>query len=114
MMDIIWNYVLDHTPIWVWLVILFGGVGALFYFFSPVLIPLWNITPRWIKVTLAFILSVILAALAGRYRGRKDADEERRKNDAAAIQNREKTHDEIQNLSPDDRRKRLGGWVRDE
>lgn len=110
----VWNFILDHTPVWVWLVILFGGTGALFYFFSPILVPLWNITPKWIKVVLAFILSVTLAALAGRYKGRKDADDERKKNDAAAIKNREDVHNEVQNLDPSERRKQLNKWVRDE
>lgn len=108
------NFVLDHTPIWVWLVILFGGLGALFYFFSPILVPIWNLMPKWLKVILLGTVSVILAALAGRYQGRKDADEERKKNDAAAIKNREQINADTQKLSPDDRRKRLDKWVRDE
>ena len=111
---IIFNWIIDHTPIWVWLVMLFGFAGAMFYFFSPILVPLWNMTPRWIKVLGGAILSVILAALAGRYKGRKDAEEEQRRRDAQALENRNKVHDEIQKLSPDDRRKRLDGWVRDE
>ena len=111
---IVCNFVLDHTPIWVWLVILFGGLGALFYFFSPILVPIWNLTPTWIKVLLGGILSVILAALAGRVQGRRDADEERKKNDADAIKHREQINAETDKLSPDDKRKRLDGWVRDE
>jgi protein-S-isoprenylcysteine O-methyltransferase Ste14 len=108
------NWIIDHIPIWVWLVLLFGGTGALFYFFSPILVPIWNLTPRWIKVLGAGIISVILAALAGRYKGRRDAEDEQRKRDAQAIETRKETHDEVQKLSPSDRRKRLDGWVRDE
>jgi membrane protein implicated in regulation of membrane protease activity len=111
---LICNWVIDHIPVWVYVVIIIGGTGALFYFFSPILVPLWNLTPRWVKVAGGAILSVILAALAGRYRGRKDAEEEQKKRDAEAIANRNKVNEDVEKLSPTDQRKRLDGWVRDE
>lgn len=109
-----WDWIIDHIPVWVYVVVIVLGTGALFYFFSPILVPLWNLTPRWVKVAGGAVLSVILAALAGRYKGRKDAEEEQRRRDAEAIETRKKVDDEVSHLSPDDRRKRLDGWVRDE
>ena len=103
----LWNWIIDHIPIWVWLVILFGGLGALFYFFSPILVPIWNLMPKWLKVLLGGIVSVTLAALAGRYRGRKDAEEEQRRRDAEALQKRKEVEDAVNKLPPGEAENRL-------
>lgn len=112
-MDFIWTFVVDHTPIWVWLTILGLVVGAAFYFLSPILVPLWNITPRWIKVVLAFIVSVILAALAGRYRGSQDERDKQNKANADALNKRKEVDSEVDKQTPEQTRQGLDRWYRD-
>ena len=108
------DWIVDHIPLWVWLTVSGCAVAVVLYFFSPVLLPIWRMIPLPVRVGLIGAFAAVMAYLAGRRTGRQNADEERKRNDAQAIQNREKTHDEIQKLSPSDRRKRLDGWVRDE
>lgn len=114
MFGMIWNSIIDHIPLWVWLVLSGCAVGAVLYFFSPILLPIWRMIPLPVRVGIIGVVAAIFAYLGGRHKGRQNADEERKRLDAQAIDNRNKTHDEIQNLSPDDRRKRLDKWVRDE
>lgn len=114
MFSMIWNSFIDHVPLWVWLVLSGCAIGAVLYFFSPILLPIWRMIPTPVRVGIIGAIAAGFAYLGGRYKGRKNADEERKRLDAQAIQNRERKHDEIQKLSPDDRRKRLDGWVRDE
>lgn len=108
-----WSWIVDQIPWWVYLI---GGmtvVGGLFYFFSPILVPLWNITPRWLKVALGGIGAAFLAWTAGRNRGAHDAAELQRRNDANAINNRNEVNQSVQNASPAERDKRLERWMRD-
>src|SRR6202012_614594 len=89
------SWIIDHIPIWVYIVLGLLGSGALFYFFSPILIPLWNLTPKWIKALGAAILSVLGAYLAGRYRGSKDERDREERANAEAIQNRQKIDQDV-------------------
>lgn len=112
-MSLIFNWLLDHIPLWVYVVAFCMGGGALFYFFSPILIPLWNITPRWLKLVLGFILSIGAALVAGRYKGAKDERDMEAKRAAQAINNRTEIDNEVGKLSGTDTDKRLGKWMRD-
>jgi membrane protein implicated in regulation of membrane protease activity len=111
----IWDFIVDHTPVWVYIVVGGAGIGAAFWFASPVLVPLWNITPKWIKVVLAFVVSVALAALAGRYRGRKDAEDLEKKREADALRKRQEVDNEIGKMGGSEVDKKLRDrWSRDD
>lgn len=86
--SMIWNAIIDHIPLWVWLVISFGGVGALLYFFSPILIPIWRMLPTPVKGVLIALATGLLAYLGGRYKGRANAEEQERRRNAEAQQKR--------------------------
>lgn len=88
MADIIWNTIVDHIPWWVYMVLGVGGIGALFYFFSPILVPLWNMLPTWLKAALIGISAAFLAWIAGRNAGRHNAEEEERRRNADAMKKR--------------------------
>jgi membrane protein implicated in regulation of membrane protease activity len=103
----IWNWIVDHIPVWVYIVAGGLGIGAAFYFFSPILVPLWNLTPRWVKVVGAFIVSIFLAAVAGRYRGRHDAEEEERRKNAEALRKRQEVENETNKMSSGEVDKKL-------
>lgn len=107
------SWFIDQIPWWVYLVVGLFGTGALFYFFSPILVPLWNLTPQWVKVAGGVILAIGLAFVGGRNRGAKDAKERQAQANAEAETNRVEKHDEIQKLPPADLDKRLDKWMRD-
>lgn len=110
----IWNYIIDHIPVWVYVVIGVGGFGVLMYFFSPILIPIWNALPNWLKWAIGFVIAMFLAIMGGRYKGRKDAEEEQKKRDADAIANRKTVDNEISKLDKPAVNKRLDPWMRDD
>lgn len=114
MADIIWNTIVDHIPWWVYMVLGVGGLGALFYFFSPILVPLWNMLPTWLKATLIGISAAFLAWIAGRNTGRRNAEEEERRKNAEALQKRTEVDREVNNLSGKQTQDKLRDrWSRD-
>lgn len=88
MLDMIWNSIIDHIPLWGWIVI-FGvpSIVALYYL-SPILLPIWRALPTPIKGIILAVGAGLLAYLGGRYKGRANAEEEARRRDAEAIQRR--------------------------
>lgn len=111
----IMNAIIDHIPIWGWVVIIGLPIGAALYFFSPILIPLWRMLPTPVKAVLIFAGGLFLAFMGGRYRGRWNAEEEQRKRDAAALQTRTEVDHEITNLSDKETARRLRErWTRDQ
>lgn len=108
------NWILDSIPIWVYVVVGCAGAGALMYFFSPIIIPLWNLLPNWLKWFLGFIVAMFLAIMGGRYKGRQDALEEQRKRDAEAAAKRKTIDAEVTNLDRPAVDKRLDPWMRDD
>jgi hypothetical protein len=91
-----------------------GGVGALFYFFSPILIPLWNMLPTPLKAVLIGVSAAFLAWIAGRNVGRHNAEEEERRRNAEALQKRTEVDREVTNLSGKQAQDKLRDrWSRD-
>src|SRR6266540_3819634 len=103
----IWNFILDHIPWWGWVIIIGLPTGAALYFFSPILIPLWNMLPRPIKTGLILIGSGFVAFMGGRYRGRANAEEEERRRNAEALQKRAEVDREVDRMSDDEADKKL-------
>jgi membrane protein implicated in regulation of membrane protease activity len=108
----IFNWIIDHIPLWAWVTLICLFSAAMFYYTSPIIIPLWNLLPKWIKVTLGALLAVVLALLGGRYKGRKDAEEEQRKRDAEAIARRKEVDNEVDKLPEKTVHDQLSRWNR--
>lgn len=113
MADIIWNTIVDHIPWWVYMVVGTLGIGALFYFFSPVLIPLWNMLPTPVKVALAGITAAFLAWIAGRNIGRRNAEEEERRRNADALKKRTEVDSAVDKMDKKTVNSELDKWRRD-
>jgi hypothetical protein len=99
MLGMIWSSIVDHIPLWGWLVIFGVPVLALLYFFGPILLPIWRALPLSVRVALLGVGAGILAYFGGRYRGRANADEEQRRRDAEALKKRAEVDHEVDKLS---------------
>lgn len=107
------SWIIDQIPLWVYVVATLLVTGTLFYFFSPILVPLWNVTTRWVKVVGGIILAIGSAFVLGRNKGAKDAKEVQKQQNAQAEQRREKIHEDVEKLHGTDLDKRLDKWMRD-
>jgi membrane protein implicated in regulation of membrane protease activity len=107
MLGMIWNSIVDHIPLWGWMVI-FGvpSIVALYYL-SPILLPIWRLLPTPVKGILIAVGAALMAYLGGRYRGRANAEEEERRRNAEALQKRTEVDREVGKLSGDEAQKRL-------
>ncbi len=114
MADLIWNSIIDHIPIWGWVVIIGLPIGAALWFFGPVLLPIWLKIPLPIRLTIMGIGAAFLAYMGGRYRGRQNAEEQERQRNAEAMQKRTEVDHEIDSISGKEAEKRLRDrWSRD-
>lgn len=113
MIGIIWNAIVDHIPLWGWIVIIGLPAIVAFYYLSPILIPLWNILPGWLKWTLGGIVAIFLSIMGGRYKGRKDAEEEERRKNADALKKRTEVDNEVTQLDDKGVKDKLRDWSRD-
>ena len=114
MLGMVWNNIIDHIPLWGWLVI-FGvpSIVALYYL-SPILLPIWRMLPGPVKIGLAAVAAGVIAFLGGRYRGRANAEEEERRRNAEALKKRAKVDNEIAGMSGSEVDKKLRDrWSRD-
>jgi membrane protein implicated in regulation of membrane protease activity len=114
MLGMIWNSIVDHIPLWGWLVI-FGvpSIVALYYL-SPILLPIWRMLPAPVKGILLAVGAGLLAYLGGRYKGRANAEEEERRRNAEALQKRAEVDNEIGKLSGKETESKLRDrWTRD-
>lgn len=91
----IWNYIIDHIPLWGWIVLIGAPIGALLYFFSPILLPIWHMIPLPVRVALIGIGAAFIAFMGGRYKGRANAEEEERRRNAEALQKRTEVDNEV-------------------
>jgi len=89
---------------WVWITLTVAAVGAAFYFFSPILVPIWNRLPTWLRAFLIGATAVVIAFLGGRYRGRANAE---------ALRKRAEVDASVDKASDEDVDKRLDRWRRD-
>lgn len=112
--SIIWNTIVDHIPWWVYMVGGTIGIGALLWFFSPVLIPLWNVLPTPVKAVLIGVSAAFLAWIAGRNVGRHNAEEGERRRNADALRKRTEVDREVTNMSGKQTEDKLRDrWSRD-
>jgi membrane protein implicated in regulation of membrane protease activity len=106
-------WLIDHVPPWVWIILIIGTTGALWFYFSPIITVVWRLLPNWLKVTLGAVLSLILAVLYGRYKGAKDEREKQAEREADQINKRKQVDESVRNASDADLDKRANRWLRD-
>lgn len=103
----LWDYIIDHIPLWGWIII-FGVPSAVaLYYLSPILIPLWRILPTPVKAILIGLGAATLAFLGGRYKGRANAEEEERRRNAEALRKRTEVDSAVDRLGTGEAEKRL-------
>ena len=103
----IWNWVIDHIPLWGWIVIVVAVGGVVMAYAYPVLLPIWRMLPGPVKALLITIVVGVVAFLGGRNKGRLNAEEEERRRNAEALQKRVEVDREVGKLSGDEAQKRL-------
>lgn len=107
MAEMIWNSIIDHIPLWGWIVIFGVPAGAVLWYLGPVLLPIWRAIPLPIRLVIMGIGAAVLAYLGGRYKGRANAEEQERRRNAEAMRTREKVDHEIGSLKTGEAEKRL-------
>lgn len=108
------SYLIDQIPWWIWLVGALMCAGALFYFFSPILIPIWRMIPTPVRIALAGIGAALLAYFAGRNKGNDNAKADEQRRNAQAESRREAIHQDVKNTPASDLDKRLDRYYRDD
>ncbi len=88
MFEIIWNSIVDHIPLWGWFLIVGIPAGVLLYFFGGVLLPVWRLLPAPVRGVLIAIGVGAFAYLGGRWKGRRNAEDEQKHRDANALKTR--------------------------
>lgn len=106
-------WVIDWVPWWGWATLV--GVVLLFtlQFWYPLAVTIWNALPSWARWGLIGVTGGFLAYLAGRNKGRRNAAEEQRRKDAAAIKARLESNQRVERMSPAAKKRELDKWMRD-
>jgi hypothetical protein len=112
-MGLLFDHFVNMIPLWVYITIAVLAAGALFYFFSPILIPIWAAMPKPLKIALGALGAILAAFVGGRYAGAKTERDLRKQQDASAIKNREEVNREVNNLDRPAVDKRIDKWMRD-
>lgn len=111
----IWNWVIDHIPLWGWMIIFGVPTVVVLYYVWPIFLPLWRALPAPVKTLIVAVVVGIFATLGGRWRGRKNAEEEERRRNAEALQKRAEVDHDVDTKSDAQVRKELrDNWTRDD
>jgi len=103
------SWILDYVPYWVWVVAAVAALAATYPFWSAI----WFALPNWLKIALIGTAGLIVAYLAGRNRGTKNAKDAQDKANAQATKQRLETNAEVTNLNAADRKRQFDKWLRD-
>jgi hypothetical protein len=101
------SWIIDHIPIWAWVVATLALAGVAWFYLGGVLLPIWNLMPKPLKIAIGGTLAAIGFYLGGRYRGRANAEEEDRRRNAEALQKRKEVDDAVSKLPPGEAESRL-------
>ena len=106
------TWIAAQIPFWVYVTVALLCAAAMFYFLSPILVPLWAVTPKWLKWTLGVVGGLLATYVFGLTRGNRAAKERQKQLEAKANAHREEADREIRNR-PDDKLDRdYDKWVR--
>lgn len=108
-----WSFIANQIPWWVYLVLLMCGAAVAWVFFGPVLTMIWGLLPKWVKVVLGFILAVMLAIVYGRNKGYAQARLTQQKLDEHAELNRQEIHNDVVKRDEPTVDRDLDKWMRD-
>lgn len=106
------SWIFNFIPWWVWVIAIVAAVGALLFFFGPILLPIWGAMPTWMKAILIGITGGFVVYAVGRNKGSKDERDMQRRRDAQATQHRQTINRDVQNLSKPAADERLDPWYR--
>lgn len=106
------SWILNHTPPWIWVVAALAIAGTLWFYFSPIIIGVWNLTPKPVRIALAAIASLGLAIVYGRYKGSKDERDAQREREARARDTRNEINEDVNKATDDQLDRRLDRWMR--
>jgi hypothetical protein len=104
---VIANYIMDHIPWWGWALMIAVPVGALLFYFGPVLVPLWLRLPLWLRTVLIFCGVGFLIYRGGVWQGRRNEEERERRRNADALNKRLEVDREIDKMEPAEVQKKL-------
>jgi hypothetical protein len=110
------NWIADHVPLWLWVVLTLGGGGAIIAFVPGALalvVGIWNMMPKPVKIVLGATVGALALYLAGRNKGHADAVVEQEKRDERGEQQRQDIHRDIAKLPEKDVDRRLDKYMRD-
>lgn len=109
----IWDFIKNMIPWWVYLILIVAGGGILWVYFGPIILAVWARLPNWAKYAISLLLAIGLSVVYGRNKGYNDARSTQKKLDERAVQKREEIHSEVQKLNTADLDKRMDKWLRD-
>lgn len=75
---------------------------------------MWSLIPGPVKAALVTFGGILLAFLTGGLWGKRKERQARKVKSVQDVLEAKETENEIQNLPPDERRRRLDGWMRDD
>jgi phosphotransferase system glucose/maltose/N-acetylglucosamine-specific IIC component len=107
------SWLVDTLPWWSYVVFIGGAALLTMPWWLPVATAIWNALPSWARFALGGFLAVFIAYIAGRNRGKKNAEERQRANDAKAHEERRRTEDEVSKMGKDAVKRELDKWNRD-
>lgn len=110
----IWNMIVDSIPWWVYAVVGTAAIGTVLWFASPIVLPIWHLIPLPARVAIVGVGAAFLAWIAGRNRGRANAEEEERRRNAEALQKRTEVDRDIGKMPDNEIDQKLRDrWSRD-
>lgn len=111
----IWNMIVDSIPWQVYVGVGVVVIGLALWFASPIILPIWHLIPLPARVAIAGVVAAFLAWIAGRNRGRSNAEEEERRRNAEALQKRTEVDRDVGKMSDQEVDQKLRDrWSRDE
>ncbi len=105
------SYYWNFLPWWSFVVV---AIILIAIFWQPIL-AVWELLPKPIKALITGIAAIFIAVQYGRNRGMKDAQDQRAKDNANAVNTRDKIDETVKHMPPSDVDAGLkrNNWMRD-
>ena len=109
----IWDFIKNSIPWWVYLIGFLAAGGILWVYFGPLIMAIWHRLPNWLQWTIIMIFAVFLSVIYGRNKGFADARKRQKELDAHAVQKRQEIHNEVEHMDAPTVDRELDKWLRD-